>query len=97
MAELTGEKSYMAEVSAFCDFNMPNGGGATYTPGGLLFIEKWGVLRHAVNIAFICLRASTLSGMDSIRQRNYRNFALGQVNKICFNSQTPISIYLLLS
>jgi len=78
MAELTGEKSYMASISAFCDYNMPHGG-AKYTPGGLLFIEKWGVLRHALNIAFICLRASTLSGMDAIRQRNYRNFALGQV------------------
>ena len=79
MAELTGEKSYMAAVSSFCDFNTPHGG-ANYTAGGLLFIEKWGVLRHSMNIAYICLRASTITGMDAIRQRNYRNFALGQLD-----------------
>ena len=33
-----------------------------------------------MNIAYICLRASTITGMDAIRQRNYRNFALGQLD-----------------
>ena len=78
MAELTGESQYRAHVIAFCDYNMPHGG-AKFTPGGLLFIEKWGALRHAMNIAYICLRTSVLSGMDAIRQANYRNFALAQV------------------
>ena len=55
MAELTGEKTYMSAVSAFCDYNMPTGG-AKYTPAGLLFLDNWGVLRHASNVAFICLR-----------------------------------------
>ena len=32
MAELTGEKSYVAAVSSFCDFNTPHGG-ANYTEG----------------------------------------------------------------
>jgi len=58
---------------------MPHGG-AKYTPGGLLFIEKWGVLRHSLNIAYICLRAGTLMGMDSIRQSNYRKFAMSQLD-----------------
>ena len=80
MAELTYDKTYRAHVIAFCDHNMPHGG-AKYTPGGLLFIEKWGVLRHALNIAFICLRTSLLPGMDAIRTANYRNFAISQVIK----------------
>jgi hypothetical protein len=79
MAELTNEPKYIADISTFCDYNMPHGG-AKYTPGGLLFIEKWGVLRHSLNIAYICLRAGTLMGMDAIRQSNYRKFAMSQVN-----------------
>ena len=79
MAELNPDNAkYKADISTFCDYNMPTGG-AKYTPGGLLFIEKWGVLRHALNIAYICLRAGTLMGMDSIRQSNYRKFAMSQV------------------
>lgn len=88
MAELTNEPKYIADISTFCDYNMPHGG-AKYTPGGLLFIEKWGVLRHSLNIAYICLRAGTLMGMDAIRQSNYRKFAMSQVNLTTKDSFLP--------
>ena len=41
--------NFRAHITTFCDYNMPNGG-AKFTKGGLLFIEKWGALRHAMNI-----------------------------------------------
>lgn len=52
LARLTGETQYKTAVKAFCDskVNQPK------TPKGLLFVNKWGSLRHASNVAFICLQ-----------------------------------------
>ena len=52
MAKLTNDTLYKTAVKAFCDskVNQPK------TPKGLLFINTWGSLRHASNIAYICLQ-----------------------------------------
>lgn len=51
MAKVTGADNYKKDIKAFCDAKVS----ASKTPKGLLFIDKWGSLRHASNVAFICL------------------------------------------
>lgn len=72
LARLTGETQYKTAVKAFCDskVNQPK------TPKGLLFVNKWGSLRHASNVAFICLQAADLN----ISPLTYRQFAQKQIH-----------------
>jgi hypothetical protein len=52
LAKLTNDPTYISAIKTFCDskVNQPK------TPKGLLFISQWGSLRHASNIAYICLQ-----------------------------------------
>ncbi|KAA0200408.1 hypothetical protein HAZT_HAZT002177, partial [Hyalella azteca] len=51
-----------------------------HTPGGLFFLDPWGSLRHAVNVAFIAFKAADL-GIDTEVNRAWAeqqlNYALG--------------------
>ena len=38
----------------FCDYLLP-GGGAEYTPRGLLFLTEWSTLGTTANSVFLCL------------------------------------------
>ncbi|KAG7174916.1 Endoglucanase 1-like [Homarus americanus] len=49
-----------------------------YTPGGLVFINKWGANRHAANVAFLSLWAAK-QGMNV---KTNRDFATSQINYI---------------
>lgn len=53
LAELTQRKEYLDAVKSFCDYTVNE---QTRTPKGLVFIEKFGTLSHASNVAFICLQ-----------------------------------------
>nr|CAH0109264.1 unnamed protein product [Daphnia galeata] len=72
MAKLTNDTLYKTAVKAFCDskVNQPK------TPKGLLFINTWGSLRHASNIAYICLQAADLN----INPLAYRQLAKSQIH-----------------
>ncbi|CAG0886961.1 unnamed protein product [Darwinula stevensoni] len=52
LAVLTGKTKYKTAVKTFCDYMVNE---VPRTPKGLVFIQKWGVLRHAANVAYVCL------------------------------------------
>lgn len=56
LAKLTNDPTYINAIKSFCDskVNQPK------TPKGLLFISQWGALRHASNIAYICLQVKLI-------------------------------------
>lgn len=54
MAKLTGKTKYLDAVRLFCDSKVTQ----QKTPKGLLFLGKWGSLRYASNVAFICLKVT---------------------------------------
>ncbi|XP_046461930.1 endoglucanase 12-like isoform X2 [Daphnia pulex] len=72
MAKLTNDPLYKTATKTFCDskVNQPK------TPKGLLFISTWGSLRHAANIAFVCLQAADLN----INPLAYRKLAQQQIH-----------------
>ena len=51
--ELTGDSKYQNKVEQFIDYLF---NGARYTPKGLIYIDTWGSLRHAANVAHYCLQ-----------------------------------------
>lgn len=55
LAQLTGQTEYIEAVKSFCDFSVHK---QTRTAKGLIYIEKFGTLCHAANIAFICLQVN---------------------------------------
>jgi hypothetical protein len=58
MAKLTKESQYMKSTEEFCNWILSK---APKTPKKLVFLSKWGSLRHAANVAFICLQVCDLS------------------------------------
>lgn len=57
LAQITQRDEYLNAVESFCDYSMHR---QTRTPKGLIFIEKFGTLCHAANIAFVCLQVNQL-------------------------------------
>ena len=49
------------------------------TLAGLLFIDAWGALRHASNVAFVCLEASMIES-SSIDTNKFQQMALDQIH-----------------
>ena len=49
----------------------------TRTPAGLLFIDGWGALRHAANVAFVCLEAAMIDS-PAIDSTKYQQLAVDQ-------------------
>merc|ERR1711910_74694 len=75
MCELTGESKHCDQIKAWCDGKID---GSTYSPKGEIFIDKWGSLRHAGNVAAICVRAASLG----VNTDKYMAFARQQVHYI---------------
>lgn len=75
LAELTKQQEYITATKSFCDFSVKR---QKRTPKGLLYIDKFGTLSHAANVAFICLQAADLG----ISPSEYRNFAKEQLSYI---------------
>ncbi|ODM95820.1 Endoglucanase E-4 [Orchesella cincta] len=73
MYKLTKEEKYLTPATQFCDY-MKNS--QQRTPKGLVFIQEWGSLRHAANIAFICLNLAELG----VKSAEYREFAKEQIH-----------------
>ncbi|CAK8690292.1 unnamed protein product [Clavelina lepadiformis] len=75
-------RRYLLPVTEFCDHNQP-GGGAKYTPQGLLYQSNWGGnTRYACNAAFICLVTSNLPDLNANLRLTYRQFAEDQIDYI---------------
>jgi len=56
LARLTNRQEYITAIRRDVDHLINN---QRRTPKGLLFIDRWGTLRHAANAAFIILRVNT--------------------------------------
>ena len=75
LAQITGKTSYVTLVERQLDWWM-KGGGITYTPGGLPWLDSWGVLRYANTQAFMAsLWADTSNVGTASKKAGYRTFA----------------------
>ncbi|KAJ9594064.1 hypothetical protein L9F63_014507, partial [Diploptera punctata] len=73
LAQLTRQPEYMEAAQAFCDFTVSY---QKKTPKGLVYIDKFGTLCHAANVAFVCLQAAD-AGIAPVK---YREFARRQID-----------------
>lgn len=58
-SELDGGSEYTDNLKAFVDGTIND---RTYTPEGLVHLDTWSALRHAMNVAFIANRVSSSEG-----------------------------------
>ncbi|XP_075218720.1 uncharacterized protein LOC142323236 [Lycorma delicatula] len=79
LAQLTQKLEYIEAARAFCDFTVDH---QKKTPKGLVYIDKFGTLCHASNIAFACLQAAD----TGINPEKYRKFAKSQIDYILGDS-----------
>ncbi|CAH1777623.1 unnamed protein product, partial [Owenia fusiformis] len=77
MWQLTGEEQYSRDFQGFMNRWLP-GGGITYTPGGLAWHQRWGVLRYNAHTCFLGLVAAKLG----LNEGAYRIWAAGQIDYI---------------
>ncbi|XP_011498432.1 PREDICTED: endoglucanase 10-like [Ceratosolen solmsi marchali] len=77
LAQLTGQQEYRNAAKAFCNFSVRQ---QKRTPKGLLYIDKFGTLCHAANVAFICLQAADYPDIGDPQE--YREFAKQQIHYI---------------
>lgn len=81
LARITGKQIYIDAVERNLDFWMP-GGGVTYTPGGLAWLDQWGSLRYAANASFLAFVWSDSSLGNAAKKPQYRAFSERQINYI---------------
>ncbi|CAF4058933.1 unnamed protein product [Adineta steineri] len=79
MAKITQQTNYRQQAESFCNHIVRQ---APKTPKGLVFMDQWGALRHAGNVAFICLQAAEIG----INTQEYVDFASRQINYILGDS-----------
>jgi len=73
LARLTNRQQYLDAVRRDADHLINN---QRRTPRGLLYIDRWGTLRHAANAAFFLLQAADLG----LNPTSYRQFAKRQID-----------------
>lgn len=81
LARITGKQIYIDAVERNLDFWMP-GGGVTYTPGGLAWLDQWGSLRYAANASFLAFVWSDATLGNAAKKPQYRSFGERQINYI---------------
>ncbi len=81
LARSTHEPLYIEAVERNLDYWLP-GGGISYTPGGLAWLDQWGSLRYAANAAFLALVWSDTDLGGPLKKPDYVQFAERQVNYI---------------
>lgn len=57
MAELDGGSTYTDKLQEYVNHIIND---KQYTPKGLVYMDQWGSLRHAMNVAFIAMRVNLL-------------------------------------
>lgn len=78
LAGLTGEAKYRNAIETHLDFWQP-GGGISYTPGGLAWLDTWGSNRYAANTSLIAFLYAEMVGDPDGR---YREFGERQINYV---------------
>ncbi|CAM4762085.1 unnamed protein product [Rotaria magnacalcarata] len=73
MAKITTKQVYRQQAETFCNYIVRQ---APKSLKGLVFLSQWGALRHAGNVAFVCLQAAE-AGINS---QEYIDFAARQIN-----------------
>ena len=77
MYELTGFSKYQTCIDGWMNWVLYE---ATYTPLGLIYLQEWGTLRKAANIAHVCAQVANLglwqTECDSL-VKSQINYALG--------------------
>ncbi|XP_025831030.1 endoglucanase 13 [Agrilus planipennis] len=71
----TKRPEYNNAILNFCNFTIYD---QKRTPKGLIYIDKFGTLSHAANVAFVCLQASEIEEYGS----NFVNFAREQIDYV---------------
>jgi len=91
LAQITGKKVYVEWVEKYLDYWM-KGGGISYTPGGLPYLDSWGVLRYASATAFLAkIWADYTNVGTASKKATYKNFANSVVNYILGSNPANIS------
>lgn len=78
LARRTGTPAYAQRIEAHLEHwisSLPR------TPGGLVFLDRWGSLRYAATTAYVALAYSAQLG-DPTKRDRYQRFALRQINYI---------------
>lgn len=75
LAQVTQEEEYRGKVYRFCEINTKY---SRRTKAGLAFIDKTGTLGLAANVAFICLKAASLSVFKAAER--YYNISKEQID-----------------
>ena len=96
MAQETGETQYKEDAQRWLDYWVAanSGNSITHTPGGLAWLDTWGVLRYAANTAFVAFVYSDYlasTGGESALVSRYHDFAVDQINyALGDNPQQPL-------
>jgi endoglucanase len=77
LANLTNNPAYREVAERHFDHWVDGAG--LRTPGGLMRVDQWGVLRYAANTAFIALVYSDQLS-DQAKKQRYHDFAVRQIN-----------------
>ncbi|XP_045161141.2 endoglucanase E-4-like [Mercenaria mercenaria] len=84
--EATQDPIYKGEIETMLRYYLP-GGGALYTPCGLMWQMEWGTNRYAANTAFIALMAAE----EGIYSDTYKRWAISQINYLLGDNKLKIS------
>jgi hypothetical protein len=76
-----GNQNYISSIERNLDYWMP-GGGITYTPGGLAWLDSWGSLRYAANASLLAFIWADSPLGNTAKKATYRNFAERQTKYI---------------
>jgi len=93
LARATGEQIYIDSIERNLDYWMP-GGGITYTPGGLAWLDSWGSLRYTANASLVAFVWADDSRGNATKKSTYKNFAERQV-KYILGDNPRVSSYLI--
>lgn len=85
LARATGKQIYIDSIERNLDYWQP-GGGITYTPGGLAWLDSWGSLRYAANASFLASVWADSPLGNAAKKTSYRNLAANQINYILGNN-----------
>ena len=78
LARATGKQIYIDSIERNLDYWMP-GGGITYSPGGLAWLDSWGSLRYAANASLIAFVWGDDSRGNASKKTTYKTFAERQI------------------
>ena len=76
LAQLTGDDKYVSKAVSFCNKMADT---QQKTPKGMVWIQQWGPLRHASNVAFACLEAAKIAD-SRVDKEKYYQFAVNQIH-----------------